>query len=226
MTTSLLNYYQKMCFHPGIIVSSITDISRFEDKTVKESKVSGSEFRLLYMGNMELSKDNVDNILYAVSKLKDTYEIRLDLYGAPSNENKRTLQGIIEELNLKEIVHWGFVNYKDVPQKLYEADILVSSQPDTVRASGGFPTKLGEYMMACKPVLCSDVGEIGTYFIPNEEIYLSEPNNPDDYADKLKYIIENYSDALDVAIKAKQKIVSNYSHIHAGITINNFINSL
>ncbi len=226
MTASLLNYYQKIYYHPGIVVSSITDLSRFQDEVTYVKKTTTSEFRIMYMGNMELSKDNVDNILYAISLLKDSYNIHLDLYGTPSQDNKQFLIQLINELDLFRIVHFGCVSYKDVPQKLSEADILVSSQPETIRASGGFPTKLGEYMMAGRPVLCTDVGEISTYFKEEEEIYLAKPNSPEDFARKLRYIFENYSKAVNVAQKARQKIVSKYSHIQAGIIINNFIKQI
>lgn len=84
---------------------------------------------------------------------------------------------------------FDYVSYTEVPTILNEADVLVSSQPDTVRASGGFPTKLGEYLMTAKPVLCTEVGEIAEYFVNKKEVYLAIPGSPEDFADKLSYIL-------------------------------------
>ena len=112
------------------------------------------------MGNMELSKDNVDNILYALSiLLRDNYDVHLYLFGKPNLKDKSILERIIEQEGLANNTSFRFAQYNDVPKILSEADILVSSQPVTVRADGGFPTKLGEYLMSGTPVLSTNVGE-------------------------------------------------------------------
>ena len=110
------------------------------------------------MGNMELSKDNVDNILYALSiLLRDNYDVHLYLFGKPNLKDKSILERIIEQEGLANNTSFRFAQYNDVPKILSEADILVSSQPVTVRADGGFPTKLGEYLMSGTPVLSTNV---------------------------------------------------------------------
>lgn len=225
MTDTLLKYYQDISFHKGIIVSSITDISRFEKLPVRVN-IHPASFRIVYMGNMELSKDNVDNILLSLAYLRNKYNIHLFLYGNPSKSNKNELLDIIKSNELSDYVTFDYVSYVDVPTILNEADVLVSSQPDTVRAAGGFPTKLGEYLMTAKPVLCTDVGEISEYFVDKKEVYLAMPGSPKDFADKLSYIFDNYKEALLAGEAGKQKIINNYSHYQAGNKIFNFIKSL
>ena len=178
------------------------------------------------MGNMELSKDNVDNILLSLNYLKGRYSFHLFLYGNPSRANRNELLHIIKSNELSDYVTFDYVSYTEVPTILNEADVLVSSQPDTVRASGGFPTKLGEYLMTAKPVLCTEVGEIAEYFVNKKEVYLAIPGSPEDFADKLSYIFDNYKEALLVGEAGKQKIMNNYSHYQAGNIIFNFIKSL
>ena len=159
------------------------------------------------MGNMELAKDNVDNILNAISILRDDrYNFHLYLYGNPNAKDKKVLESIIEQKNLKEYVTFGFAQFTDVPIILSQADILVSSQPVTVRANGGFPTKLGEYLMSGTPVLLTDVGETSQFFKNGVHMYFAEPESPIDFADKLKFIIDNYNIALSVAAKGKKCI--------------------
>lgn len=225
MTDTLLKYYQNISFHKGVIVSSITDISRFEKLPAKVS-IQPATFKIVYMGNMELSKDNVDNILLSLNYLKGRYSFHLFLYGNPSRANRNELLHIIKSNELSDYVTFDYVSYTEVPTILNEADVLVSSQPDTVRAAGGFPTKLGEYLMTAKPVLCTEVGEIAEYFVNKKEVYLAMPGSPEDFADKLSYIFDNYKEALLVGEAGKQKIMNNYSHYQAGNIIFNFIKSL
>ena len=179
------------------------------------------------MGNMELSKDNVDNILYALSiLLRDNYDVHLYLFGKPNLKDKSILERIIEQEGLANNTSFRFAQYNDVPKILSEADILVSSQPVTVRADGGFPTKLGEYLMSGTPVLSTNVGETSKYFKDGEHMYFAKPESPLDYANKLKYIIDNYEKALAVAKKGKMLIEHSYSHISAGEKMHKFLKSL
>lgn len=224
MTDNLLKYYKKIVEKPGILLSSITDISRFENINKIPSRQVN---KIVYMGNMELSKDNVDNILYAVSILRDDgYDFHLYLYGKPSVKDKKVLESIIEQKNMQDYVSFGFVQFDDVPKILSQADILVSSQPVTVRASGGFPTKLGEYLMSGTPVLLTDVGETSHYFKNGEHLYFAKPESPIDFADKLKLIINNYETALTVASNGKRCIENFYSHSAAGMKMHNFLTTL
>lgn len=225
MTSKLQQFYDgKVGYKPTILLSTIVDTDRFEN--VVPLKYNRSY--ICYMGNMELSKDNVDNIIYAFNIIKNLYpELDLHLYGAPSVKTHHHLKTIIANLNLTDRVFIkGTVTYKDVPAVLTGATILVSSQPDTKRAEGGFPTKLGEYFMTGIPTLLTDVGEISSYVQNNINGYCVPPCDPDAYAHALEYIMSHYEEALSVAKNAKTYIISNFGYQVAGRTIANFIRQL
>lgn len=57
--------------------------------------------------------------------------------------------------------------------------------------------------MSGTPVLSTNVGETSKYFKDGEHMYFAKPESPLDYANKLKYIIDNYEKALAVAKKGK-----------------------
>ena len=103
----------------------------------------------------------------------------------------------------------GRVDYKEVPQILANATILVTSQPNTKRAEGGFPTKMGEYMMSHTPMLVTDVGEIHEYVQDGITTFMVAPENPTAYAEKLRYILNHYDEATRVAENAY-----NYASTH------------
>ena len=91
---------------------------------------------------------------------------------------------------------------------------------------GGFPTKLGEYLMSGTPVLLTDVGESSQYFIDEQDMFFAKPDSPIDFAHKIKYIKNNYKKAIEVAQSGRNKISTLYSHTKAGVDISNFINIL
>nr|WP_256474516.1 glycosyltransferase [Mucilaginibacter aurantiaciroseus] len=224
MTQSLKEFYNGIVKKNSFILPSVVDISRFTDvRDTHENKK-----HLCYMGNMELSKDNVDNIIDAFYLIADKFiDIEFHLYGAPSQIDKAKLIALIKKYNLeKRVLFKGKVNNNEVPVILKNSYILVSSQPDTKRAAGGFPTKLGEYMAVGVPTLLTAVGEIPNYITNGVNGWLAKPNDPQDYAVKLKYIIENYPAALEVADKAKKYVNDNFDYKFQCAKLLQFLNNI
>jgi glycosyltransferase involved in cell wall biosynthesis len=192
MTEALKSFYNSnIDIKPTFILNTIVDAARFQRDFDKNSDVK----IICYMGNMDLTKDDVDNIISAFSLLDcKHHQLELHLYGEPSAKEREILKSQISKLNLKQYVHLkGRASYDEVPEILMKSHILVNSQPNTQRAKGGFPTKLGEYLLSGVPSVFTDSGDIATYVIDGTHTHLVSPERPDLYADKLAFVLENYS---------------------------------
>lgn len=223
ISDELRNYYQSICKKPTFILPVIIDVSRFNDMNIEE--FDSVPKYLCYMGNLELSKDNVDNIIKAFSIIENKYpDLEFHIYGAPRLTTKKYLIELINSLHLgKKVLLKGIVQSLDVPRVLKQAKILVSSQPDTKRASGGFPTKLGEYLASGVPTLLTDVGEISKYVTDKKHLFFVKPNDEVSYSEKLEFILENYDYACEVAAKGKKFVIDQYSHIKKCKELGEFI---
>lgn len=220
-------YYNSICTKPTLILPIIIDTSRFNHITPTFQKLNKRKY-LCYMGNMEISKDNVDNIIKSFGKISKKYsEIDLHLYGQPKEETLQFLKKIVKLQNIKDRVFFmGKVSSNLVPDILMNAEVLVSSQPNTLRASGGFPTKLGEYLATGVPTLLTDVGENSKYAKDNEHLFFAPPNDSKLYAEKISFILENYEEAKTIAGNGKNLVENNYSHIIMGLKLNDFITQI
>jgi len=204
----------------------ITDVTRFSGITC-DNELSLKHY-LCYMGNMELAKDNVDLIIKAFAMISNEYpDIDLHLYGSPSNRTYEYLSRIINSMNLSDRVFIkGRAEYGDIPQILANAHILLASQPQTMRASGGFPTKLGEYLASGKPAIVTRVGENDKYVTDMQHAYFVVPDNVESYADKIRYILNNYEIALLVANEGRKLIIDNYSQSANGYALIRFLQNM
>ncbi|NHB70196.1 glycosyltransferase family 4 protein [Perlabentimonas gracilis] len=225
ISEKLKEYYCNLSPKPTLILSSITDISRFKSEK-RDCQLNDSY--LCYMGNMELAKDDVDNIIKAFSIVSPKYpELTLRLYGSPNLKSKDYLMNIVNKLGLtNRVLFMGKITFDQVPSVLSNAKILVSSQPNTVRASGGFPTKLGEYLASGTPSIITDVGENSRYVKDGEHLFFVEPNNPMAYANKLVFVLENYIQALTIGERGKEYIFNNYSNTKKALEMKDFLDSL
>ncbi|MCK6611998.1 MAG: glycosyltransferase family 4 protein [Bacteroidia bacterium] len=222
MSNALKDFYNRNSFElPTFILNTIVDSDRFQ----KFQIISGPDY-ICYMGNMSLKKDNVDNIIKAFSLIAHKYPfLQLHLYGLPNEEDKQILTSLIGRLNLEDRVFIkGKIANSSVPSVLKSAKVCVNSQPITKRAEGGFPTKLGEYLLAGVPSLFTDSGDISVFVKNAEHTFLAKPENPADYAEKLDLILSNYSEALKVAEQGRVFIARNFSAEVQTAQLLNFFN--
>ena len=89
--------------------------------------------------------------------------------------------------------------------------MLVTAQPNTKRAEGGFPTKMGEYMMTGVPMIVTDVGEITHYVTDKKDCYIVSPESPHEYAETLRYALTHKDESKQMAMRAYEKAYHNYS---------------
>lgn len=200
MTEALRDFYDKIVKKPAYIMSSVLDDDRFNVISPHKQPY------LCYMGNMALDKDNVDSIIRAFALVAHdfpSYELRL--YGKPRKVDEEVIINVIKESGVeKQVSIKGWVNYAEVPRILAEASILVTSQPNTKRAEGGFPTKMGEYMMSKSPMIVTNVGEICEYVQDGITTYMVEPEDPIGYSKKIRFILTHPEETQQVASNAYQ----------------------
>ena len=212
MTKKLEDFYNnKVSIKPTFLLNSIVDIERFTSITRQEV----SRAYLCYMGNMQLAKDDVCTIIRAFNLLANDYpDIDLYLYGDPNEEDLAIVKSLIEQLNNEDrIFIKGRVQYNQVPQILCNATALLTAQPQTVRAQGGFPTKLGEYMMSKRPVVLTDVGEIRYYVQDNEDVLFVKPESPEDYSERIAYVLEHKDKMRQITENAYLLALNQYGNV-------------
>ena len=224
MTENLERYFNPKGKIRSHIMPTITDTSRF----MNCRKLSVERKYLCYMGNMELAKDNVDNIIEAFARICDRYpDVDLHLYGSPGTADQTKLEAVIVRHKLSGRVFLkGRVNCSEVPHILYSAHVLVSSQPDTKRAEGGFPTKLGEYLAVGKPVLLTDVGEISRYVQDGVHLYIVPAEDPEAYAVALCRILDDYISAQVVGKTGRAYIYATFDYRIISKNLLNFLKEL
>jgi glycosyltransferase involved in cell wall biosynthesis len=198
------------------------EMERFSAETGDKSE------NIVYIGDLDIKKDGVDILIRSFAAICNDYlRLKLNLYGKGTEENDRVLRKLVTELDLDErVTFFGKVSRDIVPGILKEAKILALSRPSSLRASAGFPTKLGEYLASATPVVVTKVGEIPEYLSHMKNAYLAEPDSIEDFALKLRDVLNNYDEAI--AIGANGSVVANtyFSSKVQSEKLSVFLNSL
>lgn len=182
---------------PLIVEEAVNEI--FYPKRKKEVTYCG------YMGN---NKDGVHNLILAFQKIRlECNDWKLRLIGGAGKSVMGSLRAKVIELGLEDaVVFTGQIEHKEVIKQLEESSILALARPGNKQSEGGFPSKLGEYLLTGLPIVVTSVGEIPDYICDGYNGYLAKPNDIDDFANKTISVIKNYEEAIKVGLRGKETV--------------------
>jgi glycosyltransferase involved in cell wall biosynthesis len=188
-----------------IVQPNLTD---FDFWKMQDSNI---RFTLGYSGTPSI-KDGLHDLLKAISLLKKKGQIVTLLVIGDNVFGKSLIpdfRDFCEQLNITELITFtGLVNLKSVRQHLSECKILALTRPNITQTQAGFPTKLGEYFASGKLVLTTDFGDIERYFVKGKEMIIAECGDIEDIASKIKWTIDNPTEARIITQNGYKKAVT------------------
>ena len=160
---------------------------------------------IAYCGNMAGNKDGVLNLIEAFNiaspKIPD---VKLLLIGGSSNqEDWDRIVGFVKETGNDNIILYGKASREEMPALLKNAKALALARPSSLQSTGGFPTKLGEYLATGNPVVVTAVGDIPQY-LNESNAFVVAPDNNKAFADALVKVFSDYDMAKWVGQKGKE----------------------
>lgn len=96
-----------------------------------------------------------------------------------------------------------------IPTFLHNSSCLLTTASTYI--SGGFPTKLGEYLLSGVPVVVTKAGEIPNYLEDGKNAFLCEVDDLEQIADKLYYVHTHIDEADSVGLAGRQLALSKFN---------------
>lgn len=207
----LNNYYSSIFPINKIFqIPILVDMERFRYCIKSGTKAKKT---ITYTGYMGGNKDGLENLIEAMAMVrKKISNAQLKLVGSASKEDMIRLKNIVENLGLADFVFFsGPKRTDEIPAILGNSDVLVLARPNNNQARAGFPTKLGEYLASGKPVVITKTGEIPKYLIDCESAYLSEPDDINNFAEKVIFAL-NDENSKKIGAKGMEIANKNFNY--------------
>lgn len=222
MTEPLLQYFKPLIRKKCKLVKCpmTVDMSRFENIS------SHNEYGdyAAYCGNMSGNKDGVENLIEAFTYVEKKHpDFKLVMVGGTDSEKEfARIKNKVKALNLKNVIFTGRVDRDSIPGILTNAKMLCLARPSSIQSTGGFPTKLGEYLSTGHPVVVTSVGDIPS-FLNRTNSYIVEPDNNKAFGEAMNEILDNYEKALTIGMEGKQVALNNFNYKVQGERLHKFM---
>lgn len=185
-----------------VLLNMVVDKSRFKHLAEVES-----EKVISYCGIISEFKDGVSILIKAFAKVASAHpDYKLRLIGPFRDEQtENNLKELVKQLGITENVQFaGVVSAEEMPGLLKRSSILALARPDNIQAKYGFATKIGEYLMTERPVVLTRVGAVENYLTDKIDCILANPDDVDDFAEKLLWTIEHSEQSIAIGKRGKE----------------------
>ena len=135
--------------------------------------------------------------------------IRFELIG--SGQTFPMIKGLIEELELKNIVLRNWVPFSELPEVVSRADICLGIFGNTEKATRVVPNKVFQCLSLRKPVITGRTPAILEFFTNRENIFLCEPANADSLARAIMVLKDNGELRRKIAENGYKLIQENFT---------------
>ncbi len=179
-----------------------------------------SGYRILMFPGAPRPYKGVEDVLMALEQLNEP-DLRLVIVGgSPYDDYDAEL--------MEKWGHWIIKLPKysstEMPEIVAAAHIIVVPQRNTPAALAQFPLKLTDGMAMAKPVLATRVGDIPE--ILGETGYLVDSSCPEQIAEKIQWIFQNFDEAKAKGQMARERCIKYYSVDTMAATLSQVVSQL
>jgi glycosyltransferase involved in cell wall biosynthesis len=195
---------KSICIHNGFDFRRIENLK--DPNTVRKEYGLENKKVLGMVGAFHDRKD-YNTFIKATTKLMDQRKDLIILCIGDGPNLNRTIASVPVKYK-EDIIFTGLVKNVESLIQLFEIGILITN--DHVHGEG-ISNAIMEYMALGKPVVATDGGGTPEIVLNGQTGFLTKPNNADDVADKISYLLDNPLIAAQMGIRGKEHVRNNFS---------------
>ncbi len=208
------NSYLKSKFNGTIVChgrdTQIFDPKRFNKNMLREKyKIDENKKVVMFLGTPGTHK-GIEDLIKAIEIIKDR-NIVLIIVGIDNKDNYciSIVNTARTRLGEERFKGYELQLFEIVPEFLVIADLVVIPQRKNFASVGQVPAKVFDAMAMAKPIIATNVSDLPE--ILDGCGWIVEPENPEQLAETIQYVLNNSQEADIIGQKARQKCIEKYS---------------
>lgn len=185
------------------------DETNFFQRQQKVQKKDPNLLKLLFYGKF-IPLQGISYIIKAAKILEKNKDIEFEIIG--SGQLSKSIRNLAAKLDNKNIKFIDWINYRELPEHILDADVCLGIFGSTPKAQRGIPIKVYEALAMKKPVITGDTPASREVFTHKVNAILCEIGNPEALVESIILLKENRELRANIAesgYKLYQKIFSS-----------------
>lgn len=147
----------------------------------------------IFYGGSFGEKDGLSFLLKAFDEVSERFpESRLIITGKGRSIDMNRFNGELNSVRYKDhVILKGYLSRNQYLELLQSCCVNCMTRTNSDYANGGFPFKLGEMLASGVPVIATEIGEIGNYFINYKSIILIKPESVNELVKSIEFVFQN-----------------------------------
>ena len=166
-----------------------------------------------------------DLVLRALNLMTDIENLHYLILG--SGEDKERLEDMVETLGLSDRVTFaGWVDDSELPDYYRLCDIYVMPNREVLETTDsleGFGISFIDANACEKPSIAGRSGGTGEAVVEGVTGYIVDPENPQELAEKIRFLLDNPEIALEMGRKGRERTVRDFSWKQRAIKLASYI---
>jgi len=185
------------------VVPNGANISRFHPKDRNSSRIAvrldRNDFIICFVCSL-VAWQGIPTLIAAAERLRTRIpHLRIVMVGGGPDTD--ALKAQVWQSSVRDIcIFAGEVPYEDVPTIIAASDVCVAPFARTRKAS---PIKVFEYLACGKPVVSSDIDDIGDFLKRSRAGVVIEPGNAEALANGIEWVYNHPEEALELARRGR-----------------------
>jgi len=172
------------------------DETNFFQRQQKVQKKDPNLLKLLFYGKF-IPLQGISYIIKAAKILEKNKEVEFEIIG--SGQLSNNIRNLTEKLDIKNVKFIDWVNYRELPEHILDADVCLGIFGDSPKAQRGIPIKVYEALAMKKPVITGDTPAAREVFTHKVNAILCEIGNPEALAESIILLKENNELRMNIA---------------------------
>lgn len=224
ISSSISKFYKKKT---SIIVPILCDNYPETHRKLSSYNINES-FIIGFAGSIDIRKEKLNIFFSAVKALVNKgVSVRLNFYGKITDENY--FYNELKQYEIQSLFNYnGLIHQEDLITTLQKNNhALILPRGISKQNIFGFSTKLSDYLEAQLPIITSDVGEIGKYFINGKNSVVYKADSVDDLVSKIFLLMNEYNKIAPIITLGGNNLISQYFHYsNYSVKLNSFISNI
>ena len=203
-----------------IVVPAIFNMEDIQEIQSLENKISpdDNKFNIFYSGSFKHYEAFENFITAAISLIEDVPDMAFVICGPLSEQDILSMSkesGIALPANLfKKVNVKGLVSRTEYISELLRSQLILLPRTDSPEARASFPTRLPEYLISSRPIICNSQFDIVNYLSPGKHYIEADFSSSDDIVKNVLLCFSEYDSVRNIGIQGRERAMKCFSNIY------------